>query len=229
MIANNKCWLKDKCNHKDCDKFCVRLFKLDKLYDEALIPLKQRYHIDFILDNNGTDREAFKKLKNISDNIEDFVKQGKNLYIHSTQCGNAKSSWAIRMIQSYFNTIWPKSDLKCKALFIHVPTFLLSLKDNITNKNEYIEHIKQNVLNCDLVVWDEIGTKTSTQFEMENLLSIINTRLNNGKSNIYTSNLSGDELQEKIGDRLYSRIINLSEDIEFFSFDKRGIIKSLEA
>lgn len=64
---------------------------------------------------------------------------------------------------------------------------------------------------------------------MENLLSIINTRLNNGKSNIYTSNLSGDELQEKIGDRLYSRIINLSEDIEFFSFDKRGIIKSLEA
>lgn len=70
----------------------MRLFKLDKLYDEALIPLKQRYHIDFILDNNGTDREAFKKLKNISDNIEDFVKQGKNLYIHSTQCGNAKSS-----------------------------------------------------------------------------------------------------------------------------------------
>ena len=40
--------------------------------------------------------------------------------------------------------------------------------------------------------------------------------------------LTVHELQEKIGDRLYSRIINLSEDIEFFSFDKRGIIKPLE-
>ena len=223
-IDNSNCWLKEECNHKDCGSFCIRYFKLNYLYDNALVPLNQRKHVNFVLDSEGTDREAFTKLKNISDNIENFVKEGKNLYIHSTQCGNCKTQWSLRMIQSYFNSIWYKSDLKCKALFIHVPTFLLSLKDNITNKNDYIEHIKKNVLNCDLVVWDEIGTKNSTEFEMENLLSIINTRLNNKKANIYTSNLNGQELQSKVGTRLYSRIVNLSEGIEFFGFDKRGLI-----
>lgn len=224
MVSNKDCWLKDKCNQKDCDNFCIKLFKLDKLYDEALIPLYQRKHINFVLDSEGLDREAFVKLKNISDNIEQFIKDGKNLYIHSVNTGNGKSSWSIRMIQSYFNSIWYKSDINCKALFIHVPTFLLNLKSNISVKSDYIEHIKENVLKCDLVVWDELGTKTSTEFEMENLLSIIDNRLTNGKSNIYTSNLDGSELQNKLGDRLYSRIINLSENIELLSFDKRGLI-----
>ena len=60
---------------------------------------------------------------------------------------------------------------------------------------------------------------------MENLLSIIDYRLNSSKSNIYTSNLFGKELSESLGDRLYSRIINLSEVIEFVGQDKRGLIK----
>lgn len=224
MITNNECWLKNECNCKDCNNFCIKLFKLDNLYEQALIPLNQRKHINFVLDSDGTDREAFKKLKYISDNIDQFIKDGKNIYLHSINVGNGKSSWAIRMIQSYFNSIWYKSDITCKALFIHVPTFLLNLKDNISNKNDYIDHIKQNVLKCDLVVWDELGIKTATQFEMENLLSLIDNRLTNNKSNIYTSNLNGEELQEKLGDRLYSRIVNLSEDIELFGCDKRGLL-----
>ncbi len=221
---NEKCWLKEECNQKDCDRFCLRYFKLDYLYEQALITLEQRKRINFMLDEKETDREAFERLKIINDNIVEFIKEGKNVYLHSINCGNGKTAWALRLVQDYFNNIWPSSDLRCRALFIHVPTFLLALKDNISVKNDCITHIKENILECDIVIWDEIGTKTTTPFEVENLLSIINTRLNNKKSNIYTSNLSGEELQQKVGDRLYPRIINLSEDIEFFSFDKRGLI-----
>ena len=131
----------------------------------------------------------------------------------------------VKVVQSYFNKTWAKADLSCEALFIHVPTFLLALKDNITVKSEYIEHIKENVLTCPLVIWDEIGIKTATPFEMENLLSMINTRIDNGKANMYTSNLKPTDLYDKLGDRLYSRIINLSTDIEFKGFDKRAIIR----
>ena len=118
--------------------------------------------------------------------------------------------------------------MECKALFINVPKFLLSLKDNISNKNEYIEHIKNNVLEADLVVWDEVGTKGLTQFEHENLLSLINTRIDMGKSNIYTSNVDGDTLRSLLGDRLYSRIISYSDDIEFQGKDLRGVFKNIE-
>jgi hypothetical protein len=37
--------------------------------------------------------------------------------------------------------------------------------------------------------------------------------------------MSPEELREKIGDRLYSRVVNLSVDIELHGLDKRGFVK----
>ena len=234
MITSNKCWLKDTCKKyndvsKECDcrsdnVFCMKLFKLDVLYNKSLLTENQRKRVKFVLDANKADREEYIQLQEIEKNIEKFIQDGNNLYIHSCITGNGKTAWSIRMIQSYFNKIWYKSDMECKALFINVPKFLLSLKDNISNKNEYIEHIKNNVLEADLVVWDEVGTKGLTQFEHENLLSLINTRIDMCKSNIYTSNMRPEELKELLGDRLYSRIVRLSTEIEFKGQDKRGLV-----
>ena len=81
------------------------------------------------------------------------------------------------------------------------------------------------MLNADLVVWDEVALKTLTPFEMENLLSLINNRIELGKANIYTSNISPEGLLELVGDRLYSRIINRSEVWEFREGDKRKLTK----
>ena len=224
MIEENKnCWLLDKCNHVDCDSFCLKRFKLNYLFEEALIPLNRRLPIPLYLDKDGSDKEEFLLLKEFEQDIISFVNKGKNIYIHSIVYGNGKSSWALRLIQSYFNKIWPNCELRCKALFINVPQFLLAIKDNITNNNEYAEHIKENVYNADLVVWDDIGNKAITQFEADNLLAIIDSRMNKGKSNIYTSNLNDVEIHEALGDRLSSRIINSSYNIEFKGADKRGL------
>ena len=35
--------------------------------------------------------------------------------------------------------------------------------------------------------------------------------------------MTDEEFKEKLGDRLYSRIVNLSTNIELFGQDKRGI------
>jgi len=228
MIETKDCWMRDGCkkfleNSCNDSSFCLKLFKLDSLFNDSLLTNSQRNRINLRLDSSGADREEFKYLKEIETHIEEFVASGENLYIHSSQCGNGKTAWSIRLMQSYFNTIWFKSDLNCRGLFINIPRFLLTLKDSISNSSEYIDHIKKNVLSADLVIWDEIGSKIGTQFEIENLLSLINTRLDCKKSNIYTSNLTPIELKEKIGDRLYSRICNYSKDIEFFGLDKRGL------
>ena len=53
-------------------------------------------------------------------------------------------------------------------------------------------------------------------------------RINTGKSNIYTSNVDGDALRSLLGDRLYSRIISYSDDIEFQGKDLRGVFKNIE-
>ena len=230
MIEQKDCYVYQKCKKAICGKcnhanesFCQRLFRIDRLYDESLLSKKQRVRIDLRLDEDGTDREEFIALKAIENNIESFVADGESLYIHSCICGNSKTSWAIRLIQAYIERIWYKSDITCRALFISVPRFLLALKENISSPSEYVNHIKENIYECDIVVWDEIGTKAPTQFEAEHLLSLINARIDEGKTNIYTSNLGSEQLREMVGERLYSRIINLSTDIEFHGQDKRGI------
>lgn len=232
MILSNDCWMrsycpKNKSDAADClqdNVFCSKLFKLDKLFNESMLSFEQRRHQTLYVDSDGSDRKAFLHLKEIENNIFSWVNSGKNLYIYSTTCGNGKTSWSIRLIQAYLETVWYKSDLCCKALFVNVPRFLIMLKSNISQKNEYITKINENIFNTDLVVWDDIGIKTATVYEMENLLNIIDYRISNNKSNIYTSNLSPDELNDKLGDRLHSRIIKLSDVVEFVGQDKRGLV-----
>lgn len=222
---NDVCWLLDQCNKKDCNTFCLRRFKLDYLYTQSLLSYEQRQRVSLRLDSSLLDKKAFDRLRDIELQIVDFVGKGENLYLWSSMTGNGKTAWAVRLIQAYFNKIWPSSNLTCRALFINVPKFFLSLKDSLSEKNDYITQIKTNVLNADLVVWDEVALKTLTPFEMENLLSLINNRIELGKANIYTSNISPEGLLELVGDRLYSRIINRSEVWEFREGDKRKLTK----
>jgi DNA replication protein DnaC len=194
---------------------------MDSLYSAALMTESQKQHIALRVDQDGTDLEQFKQLAAIEQDIVNFIKEGKNLYLHSSNCGCGKTSWSLRLTEAYFNKIWARSEAKCRVLFISVPRFLLALKDNITAKSSYVEYIKENVFEADLVIWDDIAAKMGSEFELTHLLNIIDNRLALGKSNIYTSNLNRQQLYTALGERLTSRIANMSIDIELFGSDKR--------
>lgn len=219
------CWLEESCKKLHCNdpNGCMIKFKLDYLFNEAGISENKRKTQSLVTDVDGTDRNEFIKLKNIQANILDFVNNGENLYIYSTQAGNGKTSWALRLTQAYFKKIWLHTPLKCRALFINVPSFLLALKANINEPNTYYKHIVDNVLDCDLVIWDDIGNKMGTEFEISHLLSIIDSRINMGKANIYTSNILPEQLGNLLDIRLGSRITNASTCIQFKGGDKRSL------
>lgn len=219
-----ECFLYNNCSHKDCaSDFCLRKYKMDSLYSAALMTGPQKIHKTLLLDKDNTDLEQFKALAAIEKDILNFVNSGQNLYLHSSICGNGKSSWSIRLVEAYFNKIWARCDTGCHALFISVPRFLLALKDSISNKNVYADYIKENVLSADLVVWDDIAAKMGSEFELTHLLNIIDNRLALGKSNIYTTNLNPQQLYNALGERLTSRIAHKSIDIELFGTDKRTL------
>lgn len=225
----NECWLYNNCNHKDCDKFCLRKYKLNDLYNNSLLSDKQREKLVLSIDADGTDFEEFTKLAEIENDIVNFIQSGKNLYLHSSNCGNGKSSWAIRLIQSYFNKIWPKASLGCHALFINVPRFLQTLKDSFNIQSDYIDFIKENIMKADIVIWDDIADKSAgTEFENTTLLGFIDGRIALGKSNIYTTNQGFREIQKILGERLASRICQLSLDIELHGSDKRILNKEVK-
>lgn len=225
MITPSECWIQKRCKkYPNCDTdFCLKLFKIDELCTRALLTKEQRHKKKLWLDGNGLDKSAFTYLKGIEDNAEKFVSQGNNLYIYSPITGNGKTAWSLRILLSYIEKCWYKADIKSIALFVNIPRFLLSLKHNISEYDQYYNDVKEAILDADLVVFDELGTKIATSFEIEHLLSIINARIDNKKSNIFTSNLDPEDLRKSVGDRMYSRIVNTSTLVMFRGCDKRAI------
>ena len=205
----------------------MKKFRTESLFDRSLLSEKHKLDVQMRLDADMKDKESFEFLNSIQKNIEKFVQRGDSLYITSPISGNGKTTWAVRLLKEYIYKIWYKSDIECKVLFIHVPRFLLELKERMRKTSEYADYILDNVQKADLVVFDEIATKVATEFEHEHLLNIVNTRIDSGKANIYTSNVSNDEFLQNMGSRLYSRVISSSGDniIELQGMDKRGIIR----
>ena len=221
-MQQQNCLLFNKCNHKDCDKdFCLRRYKTEGLYKAALLPASQQDFVQLYADDDGTDSIQFAQLANLAQSMESFVRAGRNLYIHSKTCGNGKTSSAIKLMKAYIDKIWAKCSTGCHALFVSVPRFLIAIKNQIDSYDEYAEYVKAHVLEADLVIWDDIAAKTGTEFEVNHLLSLLDTRLSQKKSNIYTSNLGPNEITQALGNRISSRIYGLSLEIELHGKDKR--------
>ena len=167
------------------------------------------------------DYDAFVRLAEIKSGIEFFVQGGKNLYITSTTTGNGKTSWAIKLLLKYFDRVWAGNGFRIRGYFVHVPTLLLNLKDfdnTLIDKSK----IKQILLSADLVVWDDIASMEISKYDYSQLLMLIDNRVLEEKSNIYTGNLNTKEMLEKVlQKKLTSRIWGLSEVIELKGEDRR--------
>lgn len=230
-LEQKDCWMKSSCkkyaNDASCesDYFCYKFFYLRRIYSKSLLTTKQITTPLHGLDYDSVDVPAYEHLAEIKQNIKSFVEEGKNLIILSQNAGNGKTSWSIELLKSYFNAIWPKSNSDCKGMFVELSRYFSSLKEHIgSGESNYATMVNENIYTADVIVWDDIGVKDLTEFEYDQFLSIINARINDGKSNIYTTNLTDNELISKLTKRLYSRVVGYSTVIEFKEKDHRRAV-----
>lgn len=64
------------------------------------------------------------------------------------------------------------------------------------------------ILDCDMLIIDDLGTELSNSFTTSQLYLIINERLLRQKSTLISTNLSLDNLNTNYSERIYSRIIS---------------------
>ena len=220
---NSKCWYHLVCE-QECSEACIRYTEMKYLVNNSGIPANRQY--PETLDADEVDYDQYVKLSDIKENILDFVQTGSNLYIASSNTGNGKTSWSLKLLLKYFDQVWAGNGLKVRGMFIHVPTLLLKLKNF---QNPLTEDYKNNLMNCDLVVWDEMASTSISNYDYSNLLMFLEARLLNGLSNIFTSNVTAKQsLEEVVGAKLASRIWNTSEIIIFRGKDKRGITSNIK-
>ena len=174
---------------------------------------------------DNIDYNAFVELAKIKDDILDFVEQGKNLYIYSTNTGNGKTTWLSKLLKSYFNKIWAGNGFKTRGYYIDLPIFFIDLKEAIDNPNDDLDEQKEFLQNVDLLCIDSLSAITISDFELNYLMYIVENRLNNGLSTIYGSDLDENNLGRFFGMRLKSRIFNNSKIIRLQGKDRRKFEK----
>lgn len=215
---NSECWYRFTCGD-DCD-ICTTFVQMKYQMENSGLPKAKQQPIELFIDEgNAEDKKAYRELASIRANIVDFVTSGKNLYICSKYPGNGKTSWAIKMLHTYFHYTAVGNYDNLKGMFVSTTDLLLRLKDF---NNPVSAKYKDNLENVDLVVWDDIAVSGISQYDYTQLFHIVDNRILAEKSNIFTSNLVNDtDLIKCLGPRLASRIYNTSTIIEFKSGDMR--------
>ena len=77
------------------------------------------------------------------------------------------------------------------------------------------------LLGCDLLILDDFGTEFDTAFSRSMLYTIINSRVNARRPMIVSTNLNSQEVKERYGDRILSRLLSSSRILPFFGKDIR--------
>lgn len=215
--CRSDCWYSSVCSVKDCDG-CERYMEMLYLMQSSGLPKARQMPVELIPE--AVDYESFCDLKDIKDSICDWVNAGKNLYICSSHTGNGKTSWAIKMMLKFFDSVWAGNGFRIRGLFVHVPTLLLKLKDF---DNPMLKSYRDSLIKADLVIWDDIAHTDTSRYDYTNLLMYIDNRIFEGRSNIYTSNIATKkDLELCVGAKLASRIWNESHVVELVGKDRRN-------
>ena len=218
MERNSECWYKDTCKD-NCDT-CAVFFQMNYQMEHSGLPKEKQKPISlYLTDDNSGDEKAYNRLADIRKNIVDFVQSGKNLYICSKVTGNGKTSWAIKMLHTYFHYTAVGNYDNLKGMFVSTADLLLKLKDF---NNPLSQTYKDNLENVDLVIWDDIALTNMSQYDYTQFYNIIDKRILAEKSNIFTTNCTDvKKLAELIGAKTASRIYYTSEVVELKGKDMR--------
>lgn len=188
------------------------------------LPVDQREtkleSIDFA---NETSKSYLRAVDQIKNWIDSDITKGLYLY---GNVGVGKTYLAAAIANKF-------AEENRKIVFIHMPSYQSRLKKAFDDYVEF-ERLNNVCLSCDVLVCDDIGAEAiSSWYRDEILLPILNTRMNEKKLTVFTSNLDMKQLQEKFkytkdgidelaAERLADRIRVLSNPIEVGGRNRRG-------
>ena len=221
ITGNDKCLIYSNCKVKDtaqCDINCSKYVQLKFQYSVSNIPKKYiKEHTLSLSAKNIMDENSYRKLNEYKKNIYKNVAISKGAFIWGHNKGNGKTSWAIKIMKEYFRQLhnFMGAYEKPYGLYVNVPTFFKQMRDSFNSENtKEIRTLEKNLIETELLVFDDIGTEAPTTWVKESLYIIINQREMEQKTTIFTSNLSLEDLESEdlLGTRIVDRIYSLCLD-----------------
>lgn len=175
--------------------------EIEKLF--SISNLGERFSkstFESFLDRNGSET-AYKVAVKYVKTFKEW--NGESLMLWG-EPGNGKTHLAAAIV----NELSKKGYI---VVFQSVPELLQRIRSTFNSENKENEtQIMRALLECDLLILDDIGAEKTTEWVEEKLFNIIDGRYRKELPTLYTSNLEPKELRNQVGKRSYDRMVETS-------------------
>ena len=204
-----------------CSCFKSKLIKLyykDSDLEEAVKTNNFKNFNINLYPNHKLNDERYTPRKNIEDILEyitgEYLPNFKNsntnlLFYGNSGTGKTFLSWCIakELLDKGFLVVYKTSD-----------DLLRALKDIKFNNDTDLENL---LINCDLLIIDDLGSEQITDFSSTELFTLINKKILKNKKMLISTNLSLPLISIRYSERISSRIIGEFKLFKFFAEDIR--------
>ena len=224
---------------KNCQKYCAKFSNkgsqhyVAELYGELYVKFKPCPFAKIAINTRNAHippmylGKSFADYKVDSNNSNAFkgAQLCDSLYIFGKP-GTGKTFLAALMAQQQL--------LRGKSvIFTDTPSLLEQMKNTFDGVSDLtLESLMKKLERADLLVLDDLGTETPTQWAVERLYLVINARYNAGKSLIVTSNYDPEQAADRLnnpfkgergvtGSRIVSRIRGICKVVQILGNDRR--------
>lgn len=175
------------------------LAKIAPIDDCTFDTFDVRYYPDQIMENGISPRDKAERIKkSCSKYAVNFSRGSKNImFMGGTGLGKTHLSLAIAnvVINKGYSVVYGTSQ-----------NILSDLQNENFGRNDNLRYYERAVLNCDLLIMDDLGTEFKSAYTVACLYNIINSRLSAKLPTIISTNFTLDELEDKYDQRITSRI-----------------------
>jgi DNA replication protein DnaC len=197
----------------DCSCRPLRISRAKARRLEARLPQKYR---DVAFDRFPVTEmppPVVSEVRRFAHDIERNLDQGRGIWFMG-DVGTGKTTLAMLV---------SKSTLAAgrTAAIYSLPRLLNVVRETIGSEAGKLD-LLDRLATVDLLHLDDVGAENSSDWVLEQLYSIVNTRYEEERSLVITTNLDPDQLSEQIGARTVSRIIEMCGDpLPLFGADRR--------
>lgn len=178
-------------------------------------------HFNSYVPQNPSQKTAAKYSMNLAQNYP-AVEQG---LLFTGTVGVGKTHLAVSILKGL-------AERGFKGLFYEFGSLLKEIQDSYNSNTKTSElSVLAPVLRADVLVLDELGASKPTDWVKDTMAHIINTRYNDKKITIFTTNYPDDRtndreetLEDRIGARLRSRIYEMCKTVTIAGEDHRRLI-----
>lgn len=179
---------------------------LERLFTQS--GLGERYrHCSFDnFEEHPGNSAAAKAAQRYAARIGEKIRQGRGLLL-SGPLGTGKSHLAAAVVKAAVQN-------GRTTIMERVPKLLITLRGTYNGGPVTEQQLMRAMTDADLLVLDDAGSEKWTEWTEPTLYTIIDERYNRERAVFITTNLTLDELQQKIGTRAMDRIVDMCDIVE---------------